>query len=320
MEERIMAKNITLTESGSFTVGCNYWASHAGIRMWSDWREDILEADFKQLSANGIEVLRVFPLWPDFQPLTQLYGGNGKPMELRFGEKMLPNTEAGNNGVSEEAMQHFQFMIDCAEKYNLKLIVGLLTGWMSGRLFVPSAFERLNILKDPMVRKWQVRFVRYFVKQFKDHPTILAWDLGNECNCMGSVENSDEAWDWASAISNAIRIEDQSKPVVSGMHSLKPSKESIWRIQDQGELTDVLTTHPYPIFTPYCNQDPIDTMRNGLHATAESRMYADISGRPCFAEELGTLGPMICSEETAANYLRSAMFSLWANDCRAMLW
>ena len=315
-----MTKQISLTKNGSFTVGCNYWASHAGTQMWNDWQADVVEADFKQLSENGVEVLRVFPLWPSFQPLTQIYSGHGHPYELRFGEKELPQTEAGKNGVSEESMANFKTMADYAEKYNLKLIVGLVTGWMSGRLFVPPAFERLNVLTDPFVRKWQTRFVRYFVRQFKDHPAILAWDLGNECNCMAPVADVDEAWEWTSAISGSIQIEDPDKPVVSGMHSLKPAKGAQWRIQDQGELTDVLTTHPYPIFTPHCNQDPINTLRNGLHATAESRMYADISGKPCFAEEMGTLGPMICNEETAANYLRSALFSLWANNCQAMLW
>ena len=29
-----------LTEPGALHLGCNYWASHAGTRMWSDWRLD----------------------------------------------------------------------------------------------------------------------------------------------------------------------------------------------------------------------------------------------------------------------------------------
>ena len=24
--------------NGGFKIGCNYWASHAGVAMWSDWR------------------------------------------------------------------------------------------------------------------------------------------------------------------------------------------------------------------------------------------------------------------------------------------
>ncbi|MBT3273476.1 MAG: beta-mannanase [Spirochaetales bacterium] len=309
-----------IVETGTFSVGCNYWASHAGTAMWSDWRPDVVEEDLKQLSQEGLSYLRVFPLWPAFQPLTQIYSGRGRPEDLRFGEQSLPSTDAGAAGVSSEAMEKFGFLADIAEEHNLKLVVGLITGWMSGRLFVPPAFERLNVLADPMVRRWQLRFVRYFVSSMKDKNAIDCWDLGNECNCMADIDSSDRAYEWTAAIAGAIRQEDQARPIVSGMHGLLPESENGWRIQDQGELTDILTTHPYPIFTPYCNQDPIDTLRNGLHAVAESRMYSDIGGKPCFAEELGTLGPQVCSEATAARYLNMALLSLWAHDCRALFW
>lgn len=309
-----------LTESGRFVVGCNYWASHAGTAMWRDWRPEVVAADMKQLAAQGLQVLRVFPLWPDFQPLHQLYGVRMRTMDLRFGEKPLPASEAGRAGVSEEAMEHFRFLADQAGANGLQLIVGLVTGWMSGRLFVPPAFEGLNVLRDPLAIQWQVRFVRYFVKSFCDHPGIVAWDLGNECNCLAQLETREQAWVWTSTISTAIRVEDAKRPVVSGMHSLQAGEKSVWHMQDQGELTDLLTTHPYPIFTPYCDQDPINAIRNGLHATAESRLYADIGGAPCLAEEMGTLGPMICSEAIAADYIRGALYSLWAHDCQGMLW
>jgi len=38
------------------------------------------------------------------------------------------------------------------------------------------------------------------------------------------------------------------------------------------------------------------------------------------AEEIGTLGNMFADEETAARYVRTNMFSLWAHDCRAFVW
>ncbi|MBK8881096.1 MAG: hypothetical protein IPN67_01550 [Bacteroidales bacterium] len=66
-----------LIQQGHFSVGCNYWASHAGTHMWRDWRPEIIEQDFKLLSENGIRVLRVFPLWPDFQPICQIYSSGG---------------------------------------------------------------------------------------------------------------------------------------------------------------------------------------------------------------------------------------------------
>ena len=63
--------------AGGFTVGCNYWASHAGMYMWRRWDGAQVERDFDLLAAHGMKLLRVFPLWPDFQPLTGEYIGCG---------------------------------------------------------------------------------------------------------------------------------------------------------------------------------------------------------------------------------------------------
>ena len=77
-------------ESGKFFTGCNYWASHAGTNMWSDWRPEVIEADFARLTEAKIGVLRIFPLWSDFQPLRIHRGGGGWERELRLGEDPLP--------------------------------------------------------------------------------------------------------------------------------------------------------------------------------------------------------------------------------------
>ena len=309
-----------LTMPGGFSVGCNYWASHAGTHMWRDWRAEVVEQDLRQLAGAGLQVLRVFPLWSDFQPLTLLRAGAGAPQEMRHGEQPLPTDQAGLAGVAEVMMGRFQVLADCAEKYHLKLVVGLLTGWMSGRLFVPPALEGLNVLTDPLALQWETRFVRYFVSRFCSHPAIAAWDLGNECNCMAAVPSREAAWAWTSAMTNAIRVEDGTRPVVSGMHGLLPDHSAPWTIQDQSELTDLLTTHPYPYFTPHCDQDPVNTLRTLLHSTAESRFYADIGARPCLVEEVGTLGPMVASEQISADFVRCVLFSLWAHDCHGLLW
>lgn len=63
--------------------------------MWRDWRPEVVEADFRLLAENGVEVARVFPLWPDFQPIQALTGGGQSFVEMRFGERPLPDTPAG---------------------------------------------------------------------------------------------------------------------------------------------------------------------------------------------------------------------------------
>ena len=314
-------KKSVLLDKGSFHIGCNYWASHAGVRMWEDWQPEIIEQDFRQLSKSGMQLLRVFPLWPVFQPLTaaRIPWKAAGEQELRFGDKPLGHTPAGNAGVSAEAMDKFRLFADLAEKHNLKLVVALVTGWMSGRLFVPPALEGCNVLTDATALKWQQRFVSYFVETFKNHKAIDSWGLGNECNCMGSGVTRDQAWLWTNTVTSAIRQADPERAILSDMHGIQCENGS-WRIADQAELTDILTTHPYPQFTPKCNQDQLNTIRNGLHAAAESRLYADVGNRPCIPEELGTLGPVVCSEKNAAAYLRTTMFSSWAHDCRGLLW
>lgn len=305
----IFAKN-------NFFTGCNYWASHAGIYMWRNWSAADVEQDLKLIAEYGMNVLRVFPLWPDFQPLTRFYGACGTKQEFGQNGGPLQNPVC----MEPEMMKRFRFLCDTAEKNGIKLVVGLLTGWMSGRLFVPPALETKNVLKDPEAIQWEVRFVRYFVKEMKDHPAIAGWDLGNECNCMGHLDSAAEAWNWMNIIASAIRLEDRTRPIVSGMHSISTNFKDTWNLQDQGELMDVLTTHPYPLFTPECNHEPFNTMRNALHSSAESMLYADVAGKPCFPEEAGSLGPTVCSYERAARNVRMALFSCWANDLHGYLW
>jgi hypothetical protein len=309
---------LKLQNPGTFTLGCNYWASHAGTRMWSDWRPDVVDRDFADMAAAGITALRIFPLWSDFQPVTVARGWGGQLKELRFGEEPLPDTPVGQAGVSEVMLGRFAEFCALARKHRLDLIVGLITGWMSGRTYCPPVLEGRVLHTDPLALQLQGRFIRIFVERFRSEPAVAAWDLGNECNCLGPVPSREAAWTWTAFITSHIRASDATRPVVSGMHSLEPN--TTWAIQDQGELCDLLTTHPYPLWSKHTSQDPLDTIRTTLHATAESRMYADIGGKPCFAEEIGTMGPMMGDWTAASHFVRTNLFSLWANDCRAFMW
>ena len=70
-------------------IGCNYWASHAGTRMWELWDEKVVESDFLKLAAIGCRLIRVFPNWRDFQPIEAVPGWRGIVRGLRMkGQKM----------------------------------------------------------------------------------------------------------------------------------------------------------------------------------------------------------------------------------------
>ncbi len=312
-----------LFPQGGLALGCNYWASHAGTNMWQDWQPSVVDADMASLAKHGVRWLRVFPLWPDFQPIKLLRTHSAAPYEYRLGEEPLGADALGQAGLSSTMVGRFREMCALAEKHDLKLVVGLITGWMSGRLFVPPALEGMDPISDARSIAWQIRFVREFVSALKDEGSIAAWDLGNECNCMGVADNPDVAYTWTAAISSAIKRADPSRSVVSGMHTLSSrlkGHKNPWLIEDQGELTDILTTHPYPYWVRHAELGHVDDFRTTFHATAETSLYRDISGKPCIVEEVGTMGPMIASDEVSAKFARVNMWSLWANDCRAFGW
>jgi endo-1,4-beta-mannosidase len=201
----------------------------------------------------------------------------------------------------------------------MKFVVGLVTGFMSGRIFAPEAFVGRDLITDPYVIKWQIKFVKYMVSEFRDHPAISAWDLGNECNNMGRPDKY-QAYNWASIITNTIKSIDPDRPVISGMHGTRPEANSVWNICEQSDILDVFCTHPYPLFTPHCDTDPINEMKTVCHATAESLYYGGCAEKPCFIEEAGTLGPFVANETVKANYTRASIFSSWAHNLYGFLW
>ena len=77
---------------------------------------------------------------------------------------------------------------------------------MSGELVCRRpALEGKKILTDAESLMWQQKFVTTFVTWFRDHPAIIGWDFGNECNVMENVENYYQAYVWSAVISGGYK-------------------------------------------------------------------------------------------------------------------
>ena len=298
----------------AFLLGCNYWASNAGADMWKEWDEKTVREDIKLLASYGISTIRIFPNWRDFQPVMPLYGA-GSHLHGYCLEGEVP--AQNKYYLDEKMMQRFSTLLDICEEYDIHTVVGIVTGWMSGRVYVPSALYGKNIISDPEALYFEQLFIKGFVSKFKSRKAIYAWDLGNECNCMAKTDRMG-AVTWTAAISNAIRAADPVHPIVSGMHSLEIN--GTWQISDQAEFTDILTTHPYPYWCKFTKIDETLSIRTTSHATAESKYYSECSGKPCMAEEIGTVGPMLSCNDAAADFMRLNFFSLWANGVAGAMW
>lgn len=223
-------------------------------------------------------------------------------------------------------MERFETLADLAQRHGMKLIVPLINGHMTFRVYCPPAVDGLDAFTDPESLFWQNRFVRYFVKRMKHHPAILAWELGNESNCLSVADTRAAAWNWAAQISASIRLADPSRPVYSGMHSLQlhdrqwETRPNKWLLADQAELCDMLTTHPYQMWRSYVNCDSPNTLRWVMLAPTENRLYADIGGKPAIVEEIGTLRRTFSDFPALGRQLRNILWLLWASDARALLW
>ena len=298
-----------------FLIGVNYWASDKGLFTWRDFDATVVEKDFELLSSHGVNTIRVFPSWDVFQPISDTYGCKDT-FRLRVGETPVEYTEFTNSGLSRSALDNFKTLLTLAEKYNLKVIVALITGWMSGRKFMPDAIKHLNPITDAKAVNFECRFIKDFIAETKNYKQIIAWEPGNECNAM-SLESDESVNElWLTAITNTIRVADPTRPIYAGMHGLSAGGK--WKLQTLGLYTDVQTVHPYPQFTPHCSRDALTDMRSAFHAPAESAYYSSISKTPCMVEEIGTLGPMFLGN--VENYLEKSLVLSFASGTTGYLW
>jgi len=303
-----------------YMIGCNYWDSENGTDMWAHFSAETIDADFRELYRYGVRYLRVFPNWRDFQPVRTLRAWRGQ-----FGEYVIGENEeeydTNPDCIDPQQIKNFLTLCDLAKKHGIKLMVSVVTGWMSGRLFVPPALEGLNHITDAESLMFQTKFIHGFVNAVKHHESIVMWDIGNECNCLGQASTRAQAYHWTSTVVNAIRSADPTREITSGMHALDAEEDSgIWIIRDQGELCDYLTPHPYPSPTIGGDVEPYTSFRTTILPSAQLEFYRGISGKPTMIQEQGTFSNSIGNRAMAAQFLRINLLSGLANDSRGYFW
>ncbi len=301
----------------NYMIGCNYWESEKGIDMWKKFDAETVERDFKELSAVGVKFIRMFPNWREFQPAYAVYGHGNSFEEYHDVDDNKFNNEFY---IDEEKIDNFKCVCKIAEKYGIKLIVAVLTGWMSGRIYTPPAIMGKNLYTDPQALQLEIKFVRGFVRYMKSEKAIVAWDIGNEANAMDKCPDRFTAYNWTALIANTIRSEDNTREIQSGMHGLSVQDGGIWTIADQGENTDVMCVHPYPSPTVAADGKPVDHPVVTMTPSAQMQWYSGIGGKPCCIQETGVFSSFVANDEQAAKNARVNIYSGYANGSVGYLW
>ncbi|MEU8772265.1 glycosyl hydrolase [Streptomyces sp. NPDC048606] len=148
--------------------GVNYTPSRGWFHHWLDFDLDEVRADLDSIAALGLDHVRVFPLWPLFQPNRTL--------------------------IRPRAVEQLVALADAAAERGLDVAVDGLQGHLSSFDFLPSwitTWHRRDLYTDPDVVAAQEEYLRTLAAALADRPHFLGMTVGNEINQFSGPPHPD---------------------------------------------------------------------------------------------------------------------------------
>ncbi len=268
--------------SQPFTLGVNYWPRKKAMYWWSDFDAGEVREEFAVISEIGMNVVRLFLLWDDFQP--------------------EPTSVAGDK------LEHLVTVADAAAENGLGIDMTFFTGHMSGPNWSPrwllggdlppaahrywlkdvvSAGKKVdtgyrNMFHDAVALDAERLLLRTVVSALKDHPGVWMWNLGNEPDLFAWPNSSEEGAAWVKEMVGLINEIDSKRPVTIGLHGDGLHRDNGLRIDKVYAHTDVAVMHSYPMYTPWARH-PLDPD----FVPFTCAMTSALCGKPVLMEEFG---------------------------------
>ena len=265
-----------------FTLGVNYWPRKKAMYWWNDFDLGEVRDEFAIIKEIGMNVVRLFLLWDDFQP---------EP-----------------TSVAKDKLDNLSKVADAATENGLGLDLTFFTGHMSGPNWSPrwllggdlppaahsswlrdvvSAGKKTdkgyrNMFHDEMALAASRLLLKTVVSMLKDHPSIWMWNLGNEPDLFAWPNSSDEGAAWVKEMVGLIKSIDPHHPVTIGLHGDGLHRDNGLRIDKVYAQTDVAVMHSYPMYTPWARK-PLDPD----FVPFTCAVTAALCGKPVLMEEFG---------------------------------
>jgi endo-1,4-beta-mannosidase len=278
---------------------------------WSKFDLAEVAADFARIAACGLDSVRVFLTWEDFQPAP--------------------------NRVDRWMLERLVEVADLAGGLGLALIPTLFTGHMSGVNWIPAwalggsdADRRFRVVSggrvvqrglrnwysDPAIGDAQILLAAEAASALAGHEAVWAWDLGNEnSNCVVPPTRS-AARAWLARLSSAIRRADETALVTVGLHMEDLEEDRRLGPWEASEACDLLSMHGYPIYAQWAAGPTDDQLLPFLARV--TRWLGE--GRDVLFSEFG-LPSLLVEEDAAAAYTTRALEALRRAGCLgALLW
>ena len=267
--------------SQPFTLGVNYWPRRKAMYWWSDFDAGEVREEFSVIKEIGMNVVRLFLLWDDFQP---------EP-----------------NSVAKDKIDNLVKVADIAAENGLGLDITFFTvhmsgpnwspRWLLGGDLPPKAHDWIrdivsegkktdkgyrNMFHDEMALNATRLLLKTVVTTLKDHPAVWMWNLGNEPDLFAWPNSSDEGAAWVKEMVGLIKSIDPKHPVTIGLHGDGLHRDNGLRIDKVYANTDVAVMHSYPMYTPWARQ-PLDPD----FVPFTCALTAALAGKPVLMEEFG---------------------------------
>lgn len=148
--------------------GANYTPRRGWFHHWLDFDPAEQREDFEVLAGLGLDHVRVFCLWPVFQPQRGL--------------------------IRQRALDDLARLYDVAAESGLDVTVDVLQGHLSSFEFYPSwtvTHHQRNVFTDPEVVEAEAELVAAVAHRLRDHGNHLGVSLANEPNNMAAPMGRD---------------------------------------------------------------------------------------------------------------------------------
>ena len=291
------------------------------MRWWSEFDRLEVATDFARIAGSGLDSVRVFLTWEDFQPAP--------------------------NRVDRTMLGRLVTVADLAGDSGLMLVPTLFTGHMSGVNWIPvwalggsDGDDRFRVVAggqvtDAGLRNWfttpavadaQAFLAMEAAAALRGHEALWAWDLGNEnSNCV-IPPSSASARAWLARLVAAIRGSDDRALVTVGLHMEDLEADRRLGPREAAVACDFLSMHGYPIYASWA-EGPLDEQLLPFlaHVTRWLGNGRDVLfsefGLPTYRGVGTTRDARLVDEDAAATYTASALEALRDAGCLgAMLW
>ncbi|MFJ5271832.1 glycosyl hydrolase [Streptomyces sp. NPDC088358] len=273
--------------SSAVRFGVNYTPSEGWFHHWLDFDLDSVRADLDSIAALGLDHIRVFPLWPYFQPNRTL--------------------------IRPRAVEQLVALADAAAERGLDVNVDGLQGHLSSFDFLPAwtqTWHRRNIFTDPEVVEAEAEYLRTLAAALADRPNFIGMTIGNEVNQFAAGPHPDpdritpeQAGAWLTRLLAACEEGAPGKP------HLHASYDAAWYQDDQpftpehsARLGALTAVHSW-VFNGTAQRHGrrgVATEHHAAYLVELSKAWADDPGRPVWLQEVGAPAPLIPAGHAAA--------------------